>query len=277
MKSKTAHSLIICLILTVGHLANVQAVTDAELEDLEKQIEQQEAEEKKQVEAEEKKKVEIEAKRKAETEAEKKRLIELEQRRKEEELKRKELEEKKVRELEIQRLLEEERMRKEEDEKLRDEIEKKEQYESHINKAAVYMDNENYNKAIEEYELLLKLFPGDDVANVGIKNAQKLLNSCKEIVGRWQLSHGPTWVINNDNSADGAWLIFNAKGEWKCLSARDREFVVSWPGYGWVDYFELSEDANTLNPIRSTKNTNISGSRIDDTNIDSTKDRKLPF
>ena len=46
MKSKTAHSLIISLILTVGYLTSVTAVTDAELEALEKQIEQQEAEEK---------------------------------------------------------------------------------------------------------------------------------------------------------------------------------------------------------------------------------------
>jgi len=36
MKSKTAHSLIVCLILTVGHLTFVTAVTDAELEALEK-------------------------------------------------------------------------------------------------------------------------------------------------------------------------------------------------------------------------------------------------
>ena len=45
MKSKTILILFSSLILTVGYLTSVTAVTDAELEALEKQIEQQEAEE----------------------------------------------------------------------------------------------------------------------------------------------------------------------------------------------------------------------------------------
>jgi formylglycine-generating enzyme required for sulfatase activity len=71
-------SLIVCLILTVSYIASVQAVTDAELEALEKQIEQQEAEEKKEAEAkakrkaEEKRKAKAEAKRKAEEEVKRK-------------------------------------------------------------------------------------------------------------------------------------------------------------------------------------------------------------
>lgn len=66
MKSKIAHSFIISLILMGGHLATVTAVTDAELEAIEKQIGQQEAEEEVQTKAIEKKKTEVEVKRKAE-------------------------------------------------------------------------------------------------------------------------------------------------------------------------------------------------------------------
>ena len=97
MRSNKVHSLIACLIacfiLGVGYLTPVQAVTDAELEALEKQIEQLETEEKKQAEAARKTKVEAEAKRKAEqkrkaeAEAEKKRHAKFEQKKKEEELK----------------------------------------------------------------------------------------------------------------------------------------------------------------------------------------------
>ena len=104
MKSKTIHSLIVCLILTVGYLTSVTAVTDAELEALEKQIEQQEAEEKQQAEekikaeakrkAEQKRKTEAEAKRKAEAEAEKKRLAEMKAKRKAEEERLEEIERK---------------------------------------------------------------------------------------------------------------------------------------------------------------------------------------
>ena len=130
-------SLIVCMILAVGYLTPVQAVTDAELEALEKQIEQQEAEEKKQIETEEKKKTEAAAKRKDELEkqqmekakrvAEKKRkaeeekhLMELEKQRQEVEQKRIEEEVRKAVEARLAEL-ELERKRKEEDAKKREE------------------------------------------------------------------------------------------------------------------------------------------------------------
>jgi hypothetical protein len=118
MKSKAAHSLIVSLILTVGYLSPAQAVSDAELEALEKQIEQQESEEKKQAKAEEKKKAE--EKRKAE--AEKKQLIELEQKRIEEEKRKKE--ESRPAELEQQRQEEEAKKKANEQQRLL-ELEKK--------------------------------------------------------------------------------------------------------------------------------------------------------
>jgi tetratricopeptide (TPR) repeat protein len=263
MKPVTKSGLTFWLILSVGFLTHAHAVTDAELEALEQQIQQQEAAQ----QDEEKKIIEIEAKRKAESEANKIRLIELEKRKNQEILEQNKLEENHVRELEEQRLLEEERRRKETEERLKADLEKKAQHDNHINKAQVYMENENYDQAIEEYELLLKSFPDDAIATNGIINAQELLNSCNEIVGKWQLSHGPSWVVNDDHTADGAWLIFSANGVWECLSARKREFIVSWPDFGWVDYFELSKDANTLKPMRSTIQKDISGSRIDDTKI----------
>ena len=58
MKSNSALILFFSLILTSSYLTTVHAVTDAELEAIEKQIEQ--------IEAEKKKKVDVEAKRKAE-------------------------------------------------------------------------------------------------------------------------------------------------------------------------------------------------------------------
>ena len=112
-----------------GHQTSVTAVTDAELEALEKQIEQQETEEKRQVEAEAKRKAEEEAKRKAEekrkaeAEAEKKRLTELEKQLQEEQRQleeQKRLEEEK-RKAEEARLVELERQRREEEAKKREE------------------------------------------------------------------------------------------------------------------------------------------------------------
>ena len=242
-----------------------QTPTDEELKTLERQIEQQEAEQakaKRKAEDETKRKTAEEVKHKAEEESER---IELEKQRAVKEEARKQAEETEGTE------------KRKKEEGLRAENEKKEKYDSHIQKAEAYMNEDKYNQAIEEYEQLLKSFPDDVSANEGIRNAQKFLNSCKEIIGSWRLSHGPTWVINNDNTADGTWLIFRTKGVWKCLSAREREFVVSWPDYGWIDYFKLSEDANTLKPIRDTEIKKISGSRIVDTKNDSTTNRQSQF
>ena len=137
MKSKTAHSLIVCLILVVSHLTSVTAVTDADLEALEKQIEQQEAEEIKQtdteletlekqleqLETEEKKQAEAEAKRKAvekrKTEAEAKRKAEEEKQLAEQEKQRREEEQKRIdekkRKMEEARLAEIEKQRQAEE------------------------------------------------------------------------------------------------------------------------------------------------------------------
>ena len=59
MESKTTLVLFISLLLTVSYLTTVNAVTDAELDALEKQLEQMETEEKEQAAAEEKKKAEV--------------------------------------------------------------------------------------------------------------------------------------------------------------------------------------------------------------------------
>lgn len=101
MKSKTTLILLSSLILMVGYPMLVPAVTDAELDELERQIEQQEAEENKQAEASAKRKAEFEKQR-----------LEEEQKRIEEE-KRKLSEEK--RKLEEARLAELERKQQEEE------------------------------------------------------------------------------------------------------------------------------------------------------------------
>ncbi len=255
------------LIFILVHSISVLAVTDAELDALEKQLKQQERQETQRlqnVQDEKKRKdeAEAEANQQEEIETDKKRRIELDKQSKQEKLERQRREEEQTKEREALRLIKEEQSRKEREEKIRAELEKKAQYENHINKAAIYMENENYSEALAEYNLLLVSFPNDAIAIEKIKIANALIKSCTEIAGRWQISHGPVWTVYENNTADGAWLIFAAKGEWDCLSAKNREFFVSWPGYGWVDYFKLSEDANRLTPIRTTIQKNISGYRV---------------
>ncbi len=218
MKSKTTHSFIISLILMVGYLTQVQAVTDAELEALEKQLEQQEAEEIKQAEAAEKKKVEAAAKRKAEI----KRKSEAEAKRKAEEA----------------RLAELERKRQEEEAKKRAEKEKKEKYNLLIAEAEQAVRNKDKELAINKYNEALALVPGDTIANLGMKEAENLLEKgCYKIVAAWRGSGFGPLLAKYDSTIDfninGTFKqkaifsrkVYDFKGIWKCLNPDKGEFT----------------------------------------------------
>jgi len=198
--------------LTVSYLTPVNAVTDAELEALEKQIEQMEAEEKEQAEAEEKKKAEDEAKRiadqkrKANAEAERKRLSELEKQRREEE----------------ERLAEES--------KKREKMEKKEKYTRLIAEAEQAVTNKDKELAISKYSEALTLSPGDSVANSGIKEAKKLMDKeCYEILGDWNVDWALSKNIKVTFDEDNTGLLHpvpHLSVNWSCIDSSARKFHV---------------------------------------------------
>jgi formylglycine-generating enzyme required for sulfatase activity len=190
MKSITAHSLVISLILTVGCLTSAQAVTDAELEALEKQIEQLEAEEIKQAEAKEKKKIEAEAKRKteqkrkAEAEAEKKRLVELEKQRQEKA---------RLAELE-QKRLEIERRRGEEGKRI--ELANRKLYTKLINEGDAALKLHHKSDAIAKYREALEIFPDDMVVKEKLTKANNILGNGEKFYDRLKDgSPGPAMIV----------------------------------------------------------------------------------
>jgi len=209
VKLKTTHSLIIGLILTAGCLVPVQAVTDAELEALEKQIEQLEADEKKEAEAAEKKKADAAAKRiadqkrKANAEAEKKRTAELEK----------------------QRIEEEDHLAKEAKE--REEEEKQKKYTMLIAEAEQAVTNKDKELAISKYKKALSFSPGDSVANSGIKEAEKLMEKvCYQFVGTWvvrmfigegmiQIMEDGTLYFGNTKEYPTSWVCYPEKNQIK--------------------------------------------------------------
>jgi len=237
MKSKTAHSLIISLIFMVFYLSPVQAVTDAELEALEKQIEQQEADEQKQTEAE--------AKRRAEAEKlaeEKKRFVELEKKRQEEqrliEEERRKLEEEKKK-LEESRLAELERKRQEE--------EKKEKYTLLIAEAEQAIRNKDKELAISKYNEALTLTPGDPVANSGIKEAEKLKHKvCYDVLGNW-ISKADKAEIKEDGTFTWDIGIASGSGTWECSNPKAGKFDFITPS-DWISDWTsiLNEDGRCL-------------------------------
>ncbi|MCG8323990.1 MAG: hypothetical protein MI673_00615 [Thiotrichales bacterium] len=223
------------------------AVSDSELEALEKQILQKEAEVERQQQMQ--REAEAEARRKAERE--RRRVTEEERQRKEQQA---ELE--RLRLLEAQQRIEEEklkaeqeRLRREEETRRQAEQEQNELYEKLHEVAENYLEDEQYEKAIREYTNILERNPGDKRAEGGIETARKFQDTCNSIIGKWQVApHNIFWDVFDNHTVYGEWLIFSANGIWECQSARQRTFVISWPECGvcLTETLQLSEDGNTL-------------------------------
>jgi hypothetical protein len=217
--------LLFCLILTIGHITSVPAVTDAELEALEKQIEQQEAQDQQHKAKLEKQRLE-DARRQAENKAD--------------EIIKKEAEIKRLKELEQQRLNEEKRQKEEaklaEIERQRQEEDMKNKYTSLIAKAEQAIRDKNKVLAINLYNEALTLVPRDAIANSGLKKAEQLPDKiCLDFVGKWQRRKETSVYINAH--ADGTLTgkaFFNLKGSWECLGNVSKTFVFKTDVEDWT-------------------------------------------
>jgi hypothetical protein len=200
---------IVCLILTLGHITSANAVTDEELEALEKQIEQLEAEEKQQSDTAEKKKAEAEAKYKAEQ-------------------KRKanaEVEEKRLAEQEKQRLEKEKRLT-EESEK-REKEEKKKKYTILVTEAEQAVGNKDKELATTKFNQALLLYPNSPAVYEGLKEAEKLMEKvCYQFVGTWvvkmfigegmiQIMEDGTLYYGNTKEYPASWECYPEKNQIK--------------------------------------------------------------
>jgi hypothetical protein len=209
--------------------------TDEELEALDRQIQRLETEQ---------------------AAAERQAAVDAEVKRREEDRIRAETEARNVAELE---------RKKREEEIAKAEREKLDMYNRHFELAGNYLNEDKFDLAISEYQKLLAAFPDDPQTLDGIRTAQKFLNACTEFVGRWFVEpNGIRWEARQDGTIHGKWLVFSSDGFWECASARDREFVTSWPDCPVcnTDYFILSDDSKTLTGIRNS--TALKGRRMPD-------------
>jgi hypothetical protein len=241
MKLKTTQRLLFCLILTIGHITSVSAVTDAELEALEKQIERQEAQDQQHKAKLEKQRLE-DARRQAENKAEEKR--------------KKEAEQKWLTELENQR--QQEQLQLEADMKQQREAqsaetarkqqeqEKRSKYNLLISDAERASENKDYDRAEDKYNQALVLYPDDNQALAGKESNQKLINACDNAVGSWDWFHGGNTNIHADGTIDGTWMVFSNTGTWECKDPAKRLVVLRWKVGGWIDNLFLSDDGNEL-------------------------------
>jgi tetratricopeptide (TPR) repeat protein len=241
MKSIFIQCLIISLLFTVGYLTPVSAVTDAELEALEKQIEQQEVEAKRKTETEKRNKAAAEIKRKADQ----KRKLETEAIRKNEEELKLIAEEKAKLEAEKARLVEIERQRQEDAEKKKAEEAKRAQFTLFMTNADSALNNKKYTEALQNYTQALEIYPNDSVAQEGQSSAQELKYACTALVGEWDWSFDIKVTINADGNMTSRALIPN-HGTWECTDPLNGKFTLHWVVGGWVENISMSADGNTL-------------------------------
>jgi tetratricopeptide (TPR) repeat protein len=254
MKSKVPYYLLVFSLLFIIQLNPVKAVTDAEIEALEKQIEQQETEEKKQVEAEKIKNIEAEAKRKEEikrkVEADAKRKSEKEEKRKAEDEVEKKAEEARLAEIERQRQDDEAKKKAEEEAQKREEA-KREQFSQHMKNADSTMNNKDYTESLKLYTQALEIFPSNTEALTGKTSAQKFYNICSALVGEWDYAFvDNTMIATADGKVRFIALIPN-HGRWECTDPLQRIFTLYWEVGGWVDTLTMSADGNTLDGINN--------------------------
>jgi len=228
MKLNMVHSLIACSIILVGYLTPVHAVTDAELEALEKQIEQQEAEDKQRIDAKAKAdeaariKREAEAKARAEAEAKKR------------------AEEVKQEELERYKQAAEARAKEKEGE------EKKSRYNTLIAEAEQAFNEKDKTQAIKKYNEALVLLPDDIVATRGLIKAESLKHKlCYDILGTWiwDKALGNEIINLNDDGTIDYQTAMKGSGSWECTNPESRtiKIRVSMLGFSneWLSKYSV--------------------------------------
>ena len=237
MNLKSRNVLITCCFFLASISEYILAVTDAEIEALEKQVEQQEIESKRKAEEEVKRKAE--ARRKAEAEA--RRLAEEKKRKAEEENRALELE--KIR-LEEARQAELDRQKQEEEAQQKAEEEKKQKYAQLIDEAEQAIADKDKNLAINKYNEALTLFPNDQVSISGIIKAEKLKDKiCYDVLGWWKNDYVYTieWKLNEDGTTS---TNLAHPPTWDCINPGKRQIRLSWGEYSIIRV--LTENGDCL-------------------------------
>lgn len=234
---------------------------------MEKQIEQQELEEKKQLERQ------AEEKRKKEAEAQRIRKEQERQRRAEE--KRLQAEEEQKRKAEEARLAELERQRQEEEARKKAEQEKIEKYNSLIAKADQAMSDKDKVLAISIYNEVLASYPGDAVAKSGIKKAETFKHKvCYDVLGQW-LYQGALSVDIKDGGIYDTPSV--GQGSWTCSDPENRTIELQIPLATMTAV--LSDDGHCLNASTWAGRAvfNRSGHICEETRVKEQSTQQAPF
>jgi tetratricopeptide (TPR) repeat protein len=229
-------SLLVILLLKMNSTLNAQTPTEEELKALERQIEQQEAEQ-----AQSKQRAAEEAKHKAEQQEAMRKAAE-EQIRAEEKARQQA-------EQEARAAAEAEALRKEEENRLHLE-QQREQFARYMQNGDSAMSKKEYPEALQAYTQALEIFPDDPAALSGSSQAREYQGVCAAFVGEWDWFFGTSVIVNADGKLQAIALIPN-QGTWECTDPSQRTFTSRWVVGGWVETVTLSTDGNTVDVVNN--------------------------
>lgn len=236
MKSIFITGLISCLTLVLCSTVSVQAVSNADLLELEKQIEQQEAEDK-----ESEQRAIEDLRRKTETRElkEQQQRLELERTRVEKE--RRALEALKQDQDNKRKSIEQEKLQKKKDREMK--------FDHFINAAKVALDNKARDTAISQFEQALAIIPDDISAKQGLSDANKLKDKvCYDVLGEWHWNNGDAKLTLHENGTLDYIYWGNHTGNWQCNSPGSRQIHIEITALGFTQDWNpiLSKDKTCL-------------------------------
>ncbi len=236
MKSIFITGLISGLALVLSSTVSVQAVSNADLLELEKQIEQQEAEDK---ESEQRAIEDLRRKTEARELKEQQQRLELERTRVEKERHA----------LEALKQDQDNKRKNIEQEKLQKEKERETKFDHFISAAKVALDNKDRDTAISQFEQALAIIPDDFSAKQGLSDAQKLKDKvCYDVLGEWHWNDGDAKLILHDNGTLDYISWGNHTGNWQCSNPASRQIHIEITALGFTQDWNpvLSEDKACL-------------------------------
>jgi flagellar biosynthesis GTPase FlhF len=236
IRSIKGHLLMTCLIASfisgAAYLTPVHAVTDAELEALEKQLEQQELNQR---EAE--RQTAEDSRRKAEAKKIKEQQVQLEKERRKLEKEKKRIEETRKAELE--------RKREEKVANKKAEQEKTDEYNSLISEAEQAINKKDKELAISKYTEALVIVPADTVVITGLKKAEKLMNKfCYELIGTWKEPSGDITKFYENGIVKFIFAFGEYEHPWECFPEK-RQVKMNYLNNNnpvYITSFKLSND-----------------------------------
>ena len=149
------------------------------------------------------------------------------------------------------RLAELERLRLQTEAAARAEQEKRARFEKHLASAVAAVSERDKETAVRDFQAALSLYPADQTASGGLRDAERLLHKvCYEVLGRWVYKRlfGTDTLNMKEGGAIDYHSTVSGSGRWECSNPQSRTFRITLTAAGFSNSWnaKLSADGKCL-------------------------------